>query len=399
MEMNKIVLWSLSVLLVVALSSVGFTAPAATYKPPIKIGHIRSLTGPVAITNDMMVKGFDLAMALSNYEIAGRKVEVIVEDDGAKAEVAVDKARKLIEKDKVDMIVGPTLGGLQMGISTYMNGVGIPNIHSNPSPYGVIAQKHQWTIQIGGASPQIPSCGGRYAFEHLGVKKAIVIGEDSAAGRDYIGGFLAGFKKAGGGVIQEQWTPLGCSDYAPYFAAAKPADACIVWTSGGDSIKFLNQYYEFGMWDKMRLLPAYQGAIIESFILAQLKPKAAEALLGLVSSIQYSPLFDNEVNKKFIEAYKNKYNRPPDNAESSAYCAALVIKAALEATGGDTTPKKLMDAMLATAITTTEGPVRFDKEKKSAIKNVAISKLVKIGNEYVFSAPIFIYKDVPPEGL
>lgn len=397
--MKKIILCSLSILIVVALTFVGFTAPAATQKPPIKIGHIRSLTGPIAITNDKMVKGFDLAMALSNYEIAGRKVEIIVEDDGAKAEVSVDKARKLIEKDKVDMIVGPTMGGLQMAVSTYMNKVGIPNIHTNPSPYGVIAQKHQWTIQIGGASPQIPSCGGRYAVEKLGVKKAIVIGEDSAPGRDYVGGFLAGFKSAGGAVIQEQWTPLGCSDYAPYFAAAKPADACIVWTSGGDSIKFLNQYYEFGMWDKMRLLPAYQGAIIESFILAQLQPKAAQALIGLVSSIQYSPLFDNEVNKKFIEAYKNKYNRPPDNAESSAYCAALVIKAALEATRGDTTPKKLMDAMLATAITTTEGPVRFDKEKKSAIKNVAISKLVKMGNEYVFSAPIFVYKDVPPEGF
>ena len=347
----------------------------------------------------MMVKGFDLAMALANYEIAGRKVEIIVEDDGAKAEVSVDKARKLIEKDKVDMIVGPTMGGLQMAVSTYMNKVGIPNIHTNPSPYGIIAQKHQWTIQIGGASAQIPSCGGRYAVEKLGVKRAIVIGEDTAPGRDYVGGFLAGFKSAGGTVIQEQWTPLGCSDYAPYFAAARPADACIVWTSGGDSIKFLNQYHEFGMWEKMRLLPAYQGAIIESFILAKLQPKAAEALIGLVSSIQYSPFFDNDVNKKFVEAYQKKYNRSPDNAESSAYCAALVIKAALEATGGDTTPQKLMAAMLATAITTTEGPVRFDKEKKSAIKNVAISKLEKVGKEFMFSAPIFVYKDVSPEGF
>jgi ABC-type branched-subunit amino acid transport system substrate-binding protein len=77
----------------------------------------------------------------------------------------------------------------------------------------------------------------------------------------------------------------------------------------------------------------------------------------------------------------------------------LVIKAALEATKGDTTPQKLMDAMLATAITTTEGPVRFDKAKKSAIKNVAISKLEKVGNEFMFSAPIFIYKDVLPEGF
>jgi len=192
--MNKIILGLFSVLLVVALTSVGLAAPAATQKPPIKIGHIRSLTGPVAITNAQMVKGFDLAMALSNYEIAGGKVEIIVEDDGAKAEVTVDKARKLIEKDKVDMIVGPTMGGLQMAISTYMNKVGIPNIHTNPSPYGSSPRNNQWTIQVGGASPQIPSCGGRYAVEHLGVKKAIVIGEDTAPGRDYIGAFSRRFQ-------------------------------------------------------------------------------------------------------------------------------------------------------------------------------------------------------------
>ena len=397
--MKKNMLMSLLALLVTFSILGGFAGLAFASEAPIKIGHLRSLTGPIAITNDAMVKGFNLAMELANYQVAGRKVEIILEDDGAKAEVAIDKARKLVEKDKVDMIVGPTTGGLQMGISTYMNRIGIPNIHSNSSPYGIIAQKHKWTIQVGGTTQQIPSCGGRYAYEKLGIKKAIVIGEDSAAGHNYIGAFLGGYKKAGGELIQEQWTPLGCSDYAPYFAAAKPADGCIVWTSGRDSINILNQYYAFGMWDKMPMFPAYQGAIIESFILARLQPKAAEALVGLVCPIQYSPHFDNETNKKFIEAYQKKYNMPPDNAESTAFNAALVILAALEATGGDTTPQKLMDAMLATTITTTEGPVRFDKNKKSPIMNVSISKLEKGGKGLEFSAPIFVYKDVPPEGL
>jgi len=397
--MKKNMLLSLLTLLVTASVLGGFAALAFASEPPIKIGHLRSLTGPIAITNDKMVKGFNLAMELANNQIAGRKVEIILEDDGGKAEVAVDKARKLIEKDKVDMIVGPTTGGMQMGISTYMNRVGIPNIHTNPSPYGVIAQKHKWTIQVGGATPQVSSCGGRYAYEQLGIKKAIVIGEDSAAGHNYVGAFVRGFKNAGGEVIQEQWTPRGCSDYAPYFAAAKPADGCIAWTSGRDSINILNQYYAYGMWDKMPLFPAYQGAIIEAFILARLQPKAAEALNGLVCAIQYSHLFENETNKSFVEAYMKKYNMPPSNAESTAYNAALVIQAALEATGGDTTPQKFMDAMLATTITTTEGPIRFDKKKKSSIRNVAISKLEKRGKHYVFSTPIFVYKDVLPEGL
>ncbi len=392
-------LFPLLALLITTSTLGGFTALVIASEAPIKIGHIRSLTGPIAITNDKMVKGFNLALELADYQVAGRKVEVILEDDGAKAEVAIDKARKLVEKDKVDMIVGPTMGGLQMGVSTYLNRVGIPNIHSNPSPYDVIAKKHKWTIQVGGATPQVSSCGGRYISEQLGIKKAIVIGEDSASGHSYIGAFIGGFRNAGGVVIQEQWTPLGCNDYAPYFAGAKAADGCIVWTSGRDSINFLNQYYEFGMWNKMPMFPAYQGAIIETFILERLQPKAAEALKGLVCSLQYSHTFENETNKRFVEAYKKKYKSIPDSAESTGYNAALVILAALEATRGDTTPQKLMDAILAKTINTTEGPVRFDKEKKSAIKGIPISKLEKKDKDFAFSTPIFIYKDVPPEGL
>ena len=397
--MSTKVLRLLCILLFVALAVVGFTEPGFTQKPPIKIGHLRSLTGPTANTNAQMMKGLALAFELVNYQVAGRKVEILVEDAGGKPDVAVDKARKLIEKDKVDIIVGPTMGHLQMAISTYMNKAGIPNVHTNPSPFGVIAQKHKWTIQVGGASPQIPSCAGRYVVEKLGVKKVIIIAEDTKPGHDYVGGFLKGFKNAGGEVIQEQWTPLGCSDYAPYFAAAKAADACIAWTSGGDSIKFLNQYYQFGMWDKMRMIPAYQGAIIENFILAKLDPKALKALEGVISSVQYSPLFDNAANKKFVAAYEKKYKNLPDNAESHTYNAGLVIIEALKATKGDTDPQKLMDAMVATKILTTEGPVVFDKNMKSAIKDVAISKLIKHGKGYVFSAPIFVYKDVPPAGL
>ena len=397
--MSKIILHLLSIITAIVSGLAIFTLPALSQREPIKIGHIRSLTGHVAITNAHMVRGFDLAMELSNYEIAGRKVEIIVEDAGGIAENAFDKARKLVEKDRVDMIVGPTIGGLQMGISTYLNRIGIPNIHTNPSPYGIITRNHKWTIQIGGTSQQIASCGGNYAFKKLGVRKVIIIGEESIAGRNYIGGFLSGFKRAGGIVIQEQWTPQGCGDYGPYFAAARQADACIVWTSGDDSIKFLNQYYEFGMWDKMRLLPAYHGAVTESFIMDKLEPKAAEALIGLVSAIQYSPFTDNKVNRKFLDAYIKKYGKMPDDAEAYTYSAALIIKAALEATKGDTTPEILMDAMLATNIITPEGHIHFDKNKKSAIKNVAISKLVKKGHEYVFSAPIYIYTDVPPEGI
>jgi branched-chain amino acid transport system substrate-binding protein len=373
-------------------------SPTPTPKPPIKIGHIRSITGPTAITNAAMIKGFDLAMEMCNYEIAGRKVEVILEDDAIKSELAVDKARKLVEKDKVDMIVGPTLSGLQLAVATYCNEAGMVNIDSNVAPNAIFQKKLKWTIQAGGSNLQVPSVGGRYAYEKRGIKKVVVIGEDTAAGHDYVGAFLIGFKNAGGEVIQEQWTPQGCPDYAPYLTAAKTADACIAWTSGNDSVKFLNQYYDYGLWGKMPLIPAYNGAIIETFILVQMKPEAAAAVLGLTSSVTYSSKVDNEVNNKFVAAYQKKYNSTPDSAESSAYNAVLLIQAALEANGGDTTPRKFMDAMLASTPFFVNGKVRYDKEAQSAIMDVNVCKIEKFGNIYGFGAPIFTYKDVPPQG-
>jgi branched-chain amino acid transport system substrate-binding protein len=346
-----------------------------------------------------MIKGFDLALEMLNYEIAGRKVEVILEDDAIKSELAVDKARKLVEKDKVDVIVGPTLSGLQLAVANYCNQVGMPNINTNISPYAIIEQKLKWTIQSDGSNLQVPSSGGRYAYENRNMKTVTVIGEDTAAGHDYCGAFLQGFKKAGGQVIQEQWTPQGCPDYAPYLTAAKKADGCVGWVSGNDAIKFLNQYYEYGLWDKMKFVPAFSGAIIEVFILAQMQPKAAEACLGLTSSVNYTAQMDTEANKKFVEAFKKKYNSIPDAAENGAYCGVQLIKAALEATGGDTTPRKFMDAMLAATPSFTMGTGRYDKEKQSLIRDVPIAKIEKFGPIYGFGAPIFWYKNVPPEGL
>ncbi len=382
------------------------TAPASTAPTTapsaggtIKIGHIRSMTGPTAITNKAMVQGFDLAMELANYQAAGKKIEVLLEDDGGIANQSVDKARTLVEKDKVAAIVGPTLAGLQIAVATYMNQVGIPNLNSNTSPYAIIAQKLNWTILCGGTPVQITSVSGKYAFEERKIKKISVIGEDTAAGHDYVGGFEAGYKKAGGEIIQEQWVPQGSPDYAPYFTAVKPADACVAWTSGNDSVKFLNQYYEFGMWNKMPLIPAFQGAIVESFILAQMQPKAADACVGMTTGAQYTPLFEYPANKKFVNAFKAKYNANPDLASATAYNAGLVLLAGLEATKGDTTPQKLMDAMLALNFESVTGTLQFDKQKKAPLLDVGILKLQKVDNAYVFSTPIMTYKAVPPEGL
>ncbi len=267
------------------------TPPAGgppTTAPPtagvIKIGHIRPLTGHMAISGTQMIKGAQVAFDDVGNMVAGKKIEVIVEDDAAKPEMAVDKARKLIEQDKVALIIGPTVGGSQMAVSSYLEKVGIPCMHTNPSPAAVIMQKFQWTIQEGGAEPQEASAMARYSYEQAGVKKITVITADWAPGHGFLDAFMATFKKLGGTVIQEQYPPVASPDYAPYLAAMKDADACVAWFDGTDAVKFLTQYQDFGLWKRMPIIPAFHGSFFSPFLIEQLPPAAAAPIYGQIWS-------------------------------------------------------------------------------------------------------------------
>jgi branched-chain amino acid transport system substrate-binding protein len=370
--------------------------PAASL-PPIKIGHIRALTGGSAITSKKMVEGFNFGLEQAGFQVAGRKIEVIVEDDLNRPDVSIDKARKLVENDKVAFIVGPTGGGNQMGVAQYANKVGIPNIHTNPSPIGVIMQKLQWTIQAGGAEPQQSSTMGRYAYEQLKLRKVVIMTADWAAGHSFLDAFMNSFKKLGGEIIQEQYPPLDTADYAPYLANLKDADACVAWFQGADGAKFLTQYEEFGLSKRMPLVAAFHGSFFDPYVVAALPPKVAEGMMGRLTPEVYSPFIDNAFNKSFVDAFKKKFNSLPEDNISGPYQGAMLILEALKVTNGDTTPEKLKQAILNSKIEGPEGPIVFDKEKMSSIKDIYICKVDKVGNDFPLN-PIFTYKAVPPAG-
>jgi branched-chain amino acid transport system substrate-binding protein len=405
---RKIFLASKVIMLAVTLVFAGYQqapAPAAALAPAsapvaagtIKIGHIRPLTGSMSMVGQRMVQAAQFAFEEANYQVAGKKVEVIVEDDAGQPEMAIDKVRKLVEKDKVALVIGPTTGGPLMAVSDFCNKVGIINIHTNPSPPGVIMQKHRWTLQVGGAEPQLPSCMARYSYEQLGVKKIIVISVDSAPGHGFLDAFTGTFKKLGGRVIQEQYAPIGTPDYAPYLAAAKDADACISWFDGVSTISFLTQYEEMGLWKRMPIIPAFHGSFFVPFMVDRLPPKAAAPIFGRVVPTPYSSLLDTPINKKFVEAYVKRWKVTPDDSITQTYGGALLALTALKATGGDTTPEKLRQALLDAQIEAPDGPIRFDKEKQSAIRNVYIAKIDKVAKETVWTV-VYTYKDVPPLG-
>ncbi len=359
---------------------------------------MRPLTGHMALTGERMIRAGKLAFEQAGYEVAGRKIEVITADSGANPAMALDAAKKLIDHDKVSMIIGPTVAGTVMAVSNYMSKAGIPVIFTNPAPEGIIFEKHMWSIMSGGTYSQAASPMGVYTYEELGYKKISVITGDWQAGHTFLDAFMGGYKEAGGEVIQEQYPPFDAVDFAPYLAALKDADAVVAWFDGVTSIRFLSQFHELGIRKRMPLVAAFHGSFFAPFILRELPPAAGDAIIGEHCPTPYSPLIDTETNKKFVATWMEKFGELPEDTDSGPYTGALVALEALRATGGDTSPEKLREALLNVSIDSPEGPIYFDKETRAAFKTYYICQVAKRDGQFVW-VPVKSYPDLPAFGF
>jgi branched-chain amino acid transport system substrate-binding protein len=370
--------------------------PAPVPATPIKIGVMYPLTGPMAMTGQNMVNTTKFAFNEINYEIAGRKVEVIFEDSAASPEVSVDKARKLVENDKVAMIIGPLLGAEKTAVSAYMTKAKVPHIIPHPATWGIT--QNEWSFMAGGSNFQLSSTIGVYAYDEMKLRKVACLSRDDADGHDYMGAFIGTFTKKGGQIVQEQYAPFGTPDFAPYLSALKDADAVAGWSSGADAVRMLAQYQEFGIRKRMPMVGVFIGSFFQPMILNALPPGVAEAMLGEVCPSQWTPLAESAVSKKFVENFRKATNNMPSEADSSPYSGALVGIEALKVTKGDTTPDKVRQALLALDIEVPEGRIHFDPQNRCAYRDVYIIKVDKADGKYMTS-PVKLYKDVPPRGL
>jgi branched-chain amino acid transport system substrate-binding protein len=231
----------------------------------------------------------------------------------------------------------------------------------------------------------------------MGKKKITVMSEDTVAGHSFLDAFIKGFKDAGGQVIQEQYSAWPCQDFAPYLSQLKDADAVVAWYEGQDSIIFLNQFHEYGIRKRMPLIAPFHGAFVQLNILGALRPEASAALIGERGPTEYTSLLPSAVNKRFVEAYNKKMGFLPGEGDAIAYESVQVALKALEATGGDTNPDKLRDAIYKLNIEVPSGNVSFDKETNFAIRNMYIFEICKVDGKFNW-CPIYVYEKVPAPG-
>jgi len=353
----------------------------------IRVGLLAAKTGPLASG------GIDMDLALTMFlkerenVLAGRKVELIVADTAGVPATARTKAQELIEKNNVHCIIGPLAAFEALAIADYLAEKEMPTL--GVSAAEDMTQRHPspWYVRLTSTSAQCAYPLAEYAAKELKYKKVVTIADDFAYGHEMCAGFQRAFEDNGGKIIQKIFTPLATPDYGSYVAQVKSADAIFLGTAGSNGFRFLRQFIEYGLKDKMALIGGMTA--LDESVLRNMGDEA----MGILTTSWYSAELDNPLNKIFAPAFRKRFKYDPGYYAASTYLSGEVLEAALTTTRGQVADKKaLMAAIHNCNAQTIRGQIKFD-EFGNVIGNVYIRKVNKNDGRLVNSV-VKSYPDV-----
>jgi branched-chain amino acid transport system substrate-binding protein len=339
---------------VVALAALfGFAATAAVAQDKIKIGVILTLSGPAAVLGQQARDGFALAIKDLGGKMAGRDVEMVVADDELKPDAAVAKVNGLLERDKVDFVMGPIFSNVLQAIHKPVVDSKTFLISPNAGPSSYAGKSCSPFFYVTSyQNDQVHEILGKVAQDR-GYKRVYILVPNYQAGKDSAAGFKLDYK---GEIVEETYVPLGTLDFQvelSKIASLKP-DAVFTFMPGGMGVGLVKQYKQAGLADQIPVLSAF--TVDESTLPAQ-----QDAAVGMFGGADWAPNLDNPQNKKFVAAYEAAYHSVPATYAFQAYDAAMLIDSAVRAVKGDLTNKNAVAAALKKAdFTSLRGAFKFN---------------------------------------
>jgi branched-chain amino acid transport system substrate-binding protein len=375
-----------------ALSSRAFAQSAAK---PLKIGMVTSLSGPFAALGESMRAGMQLFLKEQDNRLAGRNIELVVEDDQAKPDEGVRKFRKLLGQDGADLVCGVISSAVALAARDVLTdakaltfiSAGAANdlTRKAASPFVFRPTKTNWMLG---------DTAGRWAFETISKKGCITIGADFAAGREFVGDFSASYRLQGGQIGKHLWSPLGTTDFGPLLTtiAAEQPDFICAFFAGSDAVRFLQQMRDYRLSGKIKLIGP--GALFdqEDVVMA-----VKDAAIGGINTSNQSPTAPS--SSMFSAAYRAARGALPGEMGTAGYVTGQAIKAAVERVQGDLGNKeRVKEALLANPIPTVFGPMAFDPRNNQAILDIYVNSVKKDSDGEAVNQVIHTYKAVKDPG-
>src|SRR5580698_9203266 len=311
-----------------------FSAPAVAQSEPFKLGLLTVKTGPLAQGGIQMEQGVLTYLKEKNYTMGGRKVDFISADTGGNPAGTKTKAQELVERDKVDVILGPLAAFELYAISDYVKEQKMPTLSLAAADNLTQRQPNPFLLRASATSSQAMHPMGHYTATELKLKRIACVTEDFAFGYEQIGGFQAAFQKDGGCIVNKLWPPLVTPDYTPYVAQISDCDVVCQGFAGSNPLRFMKQYSAAGL--KYPVVTGETGAddaLLKSF---------GDEAIGLISCSPYSLDIDTPSNQRFVDSMVKNYDTVPGQYAALLYVNCQVVDAALKTLNGDASDKDKM---------------------------------------------------------
>ncbi len=360
--------------LVSAFAGTALAWAPAQAADPIKIGVILPYAPPFTIYAKSLETSMKMALEENGGKVAGREVKLIFENDGNKPPEAIAKARKLINSDKVDVLIGGLSSNLAIPIAAIGSRAKTPTIIINGGADMLTGKRcSPWVVRVSFSNDQIVRDSGAWMVKQ-GYKTAYLMSADYVGGRNIMSSFKRAYTKAGGKIVGEGYAPFSTKDFGPYLAKAKAAkpDTIYVFFPGGMGIQFVIQYDKFGLKGQ---IPLTGTAWTVSPLFVNRQGKSA---IGFKGPINYVPGLDNPANKKFSAAFKAKTGRDVDEVTINGYDAINMLFLAFKKLDGKTSDKKaIIQALGSVSYDGPRGPLKIDPKTHNIIQNIYMVEVVE----------------------
>ena len=361
-----------------AAGTASLPMPANAQNAPMKIGLLTVKTGPLAAGGIHFEEGITAFLKDKNFTLSGRKIELIVADTGGNPAGAKTKAQEVVERDKVDIVLGPFAAFELLATVDYLAQAKMPTLAFAGAEDVTQRKGNPYLTRTSYTSAQCLYPLADYVIREMKLKRAVTMGDDFAFGYEQVGGFQRVLEEQGGQVVKKLWSPLNTADYAPYVAQIPECDVLCEVLAGSNPLKFTKQARGLGVKQ-----PLVGGATVADDTIIGAHDESAA---GLINTNPYSLDRDSEANKRFIAAMKTHYGNDVRIGHYAAcfFTNGQIIEAALAKTGGksdnaETLAKAVRSVSLAD---TPRGPINFDAYG-NAVVDVYVRRAEKDGGKMV----------------
>ncbi|MBN9407792.1 MAG: ABC transporter substrate-binding protein [Burkholderiales bacterium] len=344
---------------VIGAASTGLLLPqiVRAQSAKVRVGFMLPYTGTFAQLGVAIENGVRMALAEQGNKLGGREIEWFKVDDESEPSKGIENATRLVQRDKVDVLIGTVHSGVQMGIHKVARDTGVLNIIPNAGVHAATRALCAPNVFRTSFSNAQPTLALGKAMVDKGHKKAVWITWKYAAGDDAYEGFKESYTKAGGTIVKELGLPFPNVEFQALLteiAALKP-DAVACFFAGGGAVKFIRDYAAAGLKDK---IPLYGSGFLTEGVLDAAGPAAD----GIMTTMHYSDSLDTPRNKNFRLEYAKQFKMQPDVYAVQGYDSGLLLLQGAAAVKGDLSNKAaLYKAMEGATIDSPRGKWTMSK--------------------------------------